>query len=413
MSKPRKDTKPVADHYHWWWLRSWHGMRMGAWVRLLARNRFQVHPLRIPMAAIITLCSGLNSLLGGVDRLIYGRRVDRTQIERPPLFILGHWRCGTTFLHELLSEDDRFASPTGYECIAVNHVLLTQRWLPVLLQPVVPSRRPMDAVALGAARPQEDEFALVNMGIPSPYLRTAFPNRPPQFMEYLDFVGVPEKDLQRWKNAMLHFARLVTFNRQRQLVFKSPPHTGRIKVLLEIFPGAKFVHLVRDPYTMFASTLHLWQAMERVEGFQLSKGAGLREYVFQSLERMYRAFENQRHLIAPGHICDVHYEDLVSDPIGQVQTVYEKLALGDFEQVRPHLEGYVTSHKDFMTNRHQLDEPTRSEIARRWATYFENYGYPAKQGGLEPATKVDCYTKEAESPVGRCLQGEQYAIVMK
>lgn len=388
-------------------------MRMGTWLRLLACNHFQVRPLRVPLAAIITLCSGLNSCLGAMNDLIYGRRVERTRIEHPPIFIFGHWRSGTTYLHNLLSQDDRFAAPTVYECHAVNHALLTQRVLPIVLKPFVPSRRPMDAVAFGLARPQEDEFALVNMGIPSPYLRTAFPNRPAPFLEYLDFVGVPEKDLRRWKDAMLHFARLVTFNRQKQLVFKSPPHTGRIRVLLEIFPGAKFVHLVRDPYTMFASTLHLWQAMERVEGLQLNKGDGLREYVFQSLERMYRAFERQRHLIDPGHICDVHYEDLLSDPIGQVQIIYEKLGLGDFEQVRPKLEGYVASQRDFMTNQHQLDEPTRAEIARRWATYFVKYGYPAEQGGLEAATKVDCCSEKAETSVGRRLQGDQYTIGMK
>jgi hypothetical protein len=383
MGKPQKDTKPVAADYHWWWMRSWHGMGTGTWLRLLARNRFQIHPLRIPMAAIVTLFSVGNSMLGTMQRLAYGRRVDHTRIEHPPLFILGHWRCGTTYLHDLLSLDDRFAAPTAYECHAVNHALLTQRVLPVVLRPFAPSRRPMDAVTFDFGRPQEDEFALMAMGIPSPYLRAAFPNKPAQFMEYLDFVGVPDEDLQRWKDALLRFARLVTFNRRKQLVLKSPPHTGRVRVLLEIFPGAKFIHLVRDPYSMFASTLRLWQAMDETEGLQLSKGTGLREYVFQSLERMYRAFEGQRHLIDPGHICDVHYEDLVADPVGQVKTIYEKLALADFDRVRPRLKKYVESQKGFKTNRHHLDEPTRAEISRRWAAYFANYGYAVKQTGTD------------------------------
>ena len=46
-------------------------------------------------------------------------------------------------------------------------------------------------MAAGWDRPQEDEFALCNMGVRSPYLTIAFPNHPPQDQDYLDFRGVP------------------------------------------------------------------------------------------------------------------------------------------------------------------------------------------------------------------------------
>ena len=52
----------------------------------------------------------------------------------------------------------------------------------------------MDNMLAGWDRPQEDEFALCNMGVPSPYLTFVFPNHPPQYPEYLDLEGVPAKD---------------------------------------------------------------------------------------------------------------------------------------------------------------------------------------------------------------------------
>ena len=35
---------------------------------------------------------------------------------------------------------------------------------------------------------------------------------------------------------------------------KNPPHTGRVKELVKMFPNAKFIYLMRNPYTVFEST---------------------------------------------------------------------------------------------------------------------------------------------------------------
>ena len=59
------------------------------------------------------------------------------------------------------------------------------------------------------------------------------------------------------------------------------------------------------------------------------------------------AFPRSPQEIDPGQICDVHYEDLVRDPVGQLRAVYEKLDLGDFEQVRPKIQQYAHSKRDY------------------------------------------------------------------
>ena len=33
----------------------------------------------------------------------------------------------------------------------------------------------------------------------------------------------------------------------KRIVLKSPAHTARVRVLLELFPKARFVHIIRDP----------------------------------------------------------------------------------------------------------------------------------------------------------------------
>jgi hypothetical protein len=233
----------------------------------------------------------------------------------------------------------------------------------------------MDNMVTGWERPQEEEFALCSMGLPSPYLTMAFPNDPPQFDEYLDFEGVPRADVERWQQALLWFLRRVGYRQPGQIVLKSPPHTGRLKVLLELFPKARFVHIVRDPEVVFASTVKLWKSLYKIQALQLARYEHLEEYVLASFERMYRAFERQRSLVPPGRIVDVRYEDLVREPVEQLRMIYERLELSGFEQALPGFQKYLESVRDYQTNRHQLDPAVKAQIDRRWGPFMRQYGY--------------------------------------
>jgi hypothetical protein len=149
-----------------------------------------------------------------------------------------------------------------------------------------------------------------------------------------------------------------------------------------MFPDARFVHIVRNPYVIFPSTVKLWKRMYRYHGLQAPRFAGLEEHVFNTFNRMYEVFEEDRRHVPAGQFCEVRYEELVKDPVGQMRAVYERLGLGDFEVVRPAIEGYVERTKDYKTNRHELPSEMREQITRRWAAFIERYGYapPAEEG---------------------------------
>jgi hypothetical protein len=194
--------------------------------------------------------------------------------------------------------------------------------------------------------------------------------------------GVPDDELREWKRHVQWFVQSLTYARQKPLILKSPPHTGRIAILSELFPGARFIHITRDPYTLFASTRRLWPALDTAQGLQLPKNAHLDEYIFTCFERMYRGFERQRLALPAQRICDVRYEDLVRDPVGQLAAIYEKLRLGDFEPVRHELQTLLQNHRDYQPNRHEDLEPEiKAEIRRRWRGYAEKYGYAEEPAG--------------------------------
>jgi len=357
--------------------RFWHGMTFSAWAKLLVRNRFAISPRRFPLACAISGFTLLNSGLRILQELMYGRRADARHLSQWPIFIIGHWRSGTTLLHELMVLDSRHNFPTTYQCFAPHHFLLTELFITEWFGFVLPSRRPMDNMEAGWTRPQEDEFALCNLGIRSPYLTIAFPNRPPADREYLDLVGLPPEEIQRWKDALLWFLKRVNYSDPRRIVLKSPPHTARVKTLAELFPAARFVHITRNPYEIFSSTMKLWSSLYRDQALQVSRDPGLREYVFDSLERMYAAYAQQRQYVPDERLHELRYEDLVADPVGQIAAIYDRFELGGFDKVQPRLHEYQESRRDYRTNRHRLDEDLRQEIRRRWSWYFEEFGYDA------------------------------------
>lgn len=374
-AKPAKE-KEKFHPYPWYSPRFWHGMRYGDWIKLAAKHRFDFSLVRWPMALAIGAVTPFNSAMRLVQNAVYGKRIAETKIEKPPVFIIGHWRSGTTFLHELMYLDQRYASPNTYQCFCPHHFLLTEWPMLKFGWWLMPRHRPMDNMEAGFERPQEDEFALLTLGAPTPYLRMAFPNHPPPYMEFLDMRGVAESDLKRFEDALRHFVQLLTFHTGKQVLLKSPPHTGRIEVLSRMFPGAKFLHITRNPYALYSSTVRLWKSLDDVQGLHWPpRPVGLEEYVFECLSRMYSGFESQRPKIDPNHIYDIRYEDLVKDPVAKLSEVYERLDLGDYEAVRPKIEAHVAGQKNYKTNKHELDEGLKRQIRDRWSLYFERYGY--------------------------------------
>lgn len=377
---PALPKQEQRNAYPWYCPLFWHGMGVGDFLKLASKNHFRIRPGRWGMTVSATCYGIFNSTFGGIQRLFFRRKIEETAIEQPPIFILGHWRSGTTYLHELLSLDERFCTPNYYQCLAPMHFLVTEAVISRVCWWMVPRQRPMDNMEAGFKHPQEDEFALCNLGVPTPYLRMAFPNEPAPYLEYLNMEGVPQEDRKRWKDTLVNFAKSITYAYDKPIVFKSPPHTGRIEILLEAFPDARFVHIARHPYELFASTMRLWKTLDEIQGFQFPNNVGREEYVFDCFERMYRGYERQRRLIPAGRLYEIRYEELTADPLEEMRKVYEKLDLGEFENVQPRLEEYLKDHQDYQRNQHVLAAEIREQIDRRWGDYMERFCYPGSAG---------------------------------
>ena len=121
------------------------GITFGDWFRLLCDNRFDISPRRLMRAAAITAQSAQNSVTRRLEEWRYSAKVRETEV-LPPLFVLGHWRSGTTHLHNLLAVDNRFAFPNNYDALFPHAMLLTEGVQSPFMQRFLSPRRPMDNI---------------------------------------------------------------------------------------------------------------------------------------------------------------------------------------------------------------------------------------------------------------------------
>ena len=352
------------------------GLSTGGWFQMLRENNFAVHPTCLIRAVAITLASPWTTFFGYYEKWRYGRQVAETQV-KPPLFILGHWRSGTTHLHNLFSIDQRFTYPNFYQVLFPQTFLCSEYVFPKVIKPFLPATRPFDNVKLTFDAAAEDEFAICHSTMRSSDMSMIFPNNEDHYDKYLTLRDVPSKHLDEWRAGLLLFLKKLTWKHQKPIVLKSPHHTCRIRLLLEMFPDAKFVHIHRDPYTVFQSTLKMLKGWDPQYRLQCRDFNLLEERVIRQYKEMYDVFFREKELIPKGNFHEVCFEELEIDPLGEMQKAYEALSLPDFAEVEPGLRAYTETLADYQKNKHpEFDAEKRQRIATEWRRTFDEWGYP-------------------------------------
>ncbi|NIA16213.1 MAG: hypothetical protein GWP08_19290, partial [Nitrospiraceae bacterium] len=284
----------------------------GHWVRLL-RSGGGVDPKYYGRALFVTALSPITPLSRLIERVRHGGRVAAAELKDDPVFIIGHWRSGTTHLHNLLSRDPRFGFVTTFQTQAPKSFLSAYHTSRVIMSAMMPGTRPMDNMPLGTDLPQEEEFCLCNACMHSFYVCWYFPRIGEErlFRKYVLFDGVSEAEFEEWRREYVELVKKATINMDgRQLVLKNPANTARVESILRVFPQARFIHIYRDPYVVYKSTLQLRRTLPRMFTFQNLEFDDLEERVLQEYREMMGRFFERKGRIPKGQLAEIRYEDL-------------------------------------------------------------------------------------------------------
>lgn len=347
------------------------GVRPDLWRRL--RSAHGIDAPYLARAAVISRAARENERDAHRQRDALDGLADVTV--QAPLFVLGHYRAGTTRLHHLLATDPQWHAPTLVEVtnpwtFAVDASRRVRR-----LRRLLPSTRVYDAVAVHPAMPMEDEFAIAAMSGASHLLRYAFPHDWNRFERFLTLDHATDDEVRQWRDALLHFAQSLTRFNGKPLVLKSPPHTAKIPHLLALFPDARFVFLHRHPYEIAASMEAMIQTTLPISTLHRAT-PDVADAVDQTFATTVRAYLRDRSRIPSGRLVEVAYDDLVADPVETVAGIYRQLELPEADAARARLAEVIGGEAPFPRNvRPPLAEARRRSIAARCPEAFEAWGY--------------------------------------
>ena len=294
-----------------------------------------------------------------------------------PVFILGHWRSGTTFVHNVLSCDDSFGCCSTYQTVFPHLMLWGRPFFKRCMSLLMPSERPTDSMALGADLPQEEEFALSNMTACAHYHFWMFPRRMAEYRDkYLTFEAATEQERQEFMQALDKLIRIsLHVTGKKRYLSKNPPHTGRIGMLLEMYPDAKFIYLIRNPYAVFESTRSFFRNTLAPIRLQTISDEELDREILLNYRALYERYEADKRLIPEGHLAEVRFEEFEAHPLETAEAVYGKLSLGDFERVRPAMERYLEGQRGFRKKAYRFDPQTQLTVERHWGEALRQWGY--------------------------------------
>ncbi len=275
------------------------------------------------------LVSFILSILSLGDKFVWFLVRKKLRRVQPPLFVLGHWRSGTTHLHNLLCLDERAGFSTTFQTVMPNLLFGFHRPLLWFMRLIMPKTRPVDNVELDARNPQEEEFGLGNVMEISYYNWWYFPATWDYFLEnHLTLQSLSAKDLERWKKTYLTFIKRGLIRESKfWFVSKNPPNTARIPVLLDMFPHARFVYIHRNPYEVFVSSQRFFKAILEPLQLQDISEDEFNQQILKAYCLLYDEYEKQKHLIPKNRLVEFAYSDFLKNELSYLQFIYSQLQI--------------------------------------------------------------------------------------
>ncbi len=361
---------------HTWSLKHWPGRR-----RTLLR-----------LLVLVPLEYVFHALCFTLDYLLFPA-LWKQQVRRP-VFIVGHARSGTTLAHRLLAADGETFSYFLYWEMFFPSLLQKKciRWLGMLDEKFLGRALNKRLVAwddktFGPFRQMHD-MSLWNSEEDQFVMRGAFVTQQWSLdipmMDVIDIFHIdemPEKKRRRW---MHHYRECV----KRQLVLnggdkihlsKNPLMSGWVQALIETFPDARIVVMMRDPVQCIPSVLKLVELTWRGRGWRRDDYARslqvLTDISFESFRHPAQVLS--RHPATPQIVVD--YRELTTRPRDTVHKIYHALDMplsAGFDRYLSEEEGRAKSHKtDFHYSIDDYDL-SRERIEAELSDFYTRYDWP-------------------------------------
>jgi hypothetical protein len=326
----------------------------------------------------------------------------KTQPVEKPLFILGNLRSGSTFLHRLLSRDretftsltiwDIFLTPSVTQKKITQFVARLDNNLGGHLHRLLgefdrQTLRKIKIHHISFFQPEEDENILFHIW-DTLWISFLFPflDELPDY-EHFDAAFTLERKhrIMAFYKSMLQ--RHMYATGKKYFVAKNPAFSPKIETLVEFFPDARIIYLVRNPLDMLPSTISMINYGRRVFTEPQEKWLYLDEIVDMTKHWYNYPLKYLDSHPSPRHLI-LNYEDLIQRPEQVLRLLYEQFSYPD----RPGLDTIVdqavketlTFNSDHIYSYQEMGF-TREQIVELYAGIFERFGFDKREEEMSSA----------------------------
>ena len=333
------------------------------------------------------------------EQLLMEPKLPKLEDMPPPVFILGHWRSGTTHLYNIMCESGGWGFvPPVATGLPWDLFGLARAFRP-LLERALPEHRYIDNIPVTPTSPQEDEIAIANMSDVSFYHGIYFPRA---FAENvtrgLFFDGCTTGEIRGWRKQFAYFLRkLYLYQGERPLLIKNPVYTGRFAMLKEMFPDAKFIHIHRNPYDVFVSMRNFYKKLLKEFALQGYGHVDIDETTLSVYERMMNDYLRDAEGMPSDKLAELRYDELDADPLAAVAWIYEELGLPGFDAARGSFEAYLASVATFEKNKFDYSDEAAAKVEARLKPFIERWEYSRPGRKAEAASGDDDEARRGEN----------------
>lgn len=347
------------------------------WMNILIQNNFSIDYQFIPRALYVTAMTAALAPFRYYEHKKFHHKLQNVTVKEP-LFIIGHFRSGTTFLHYLLGQDPGLGYVSTFETMTPGMIIANEEMFRNLVKNHLPAKRPMDDLEMHATLPYEEEYAIANMSAFSFYHGWYFPrNWNHYFDRYVLFKDMSEKEITCWKKTYDYFLKKITYkNNGNHVLLKSIVNTARIKQLVELYPNARFIHIHRNPYQVYKSTWKLYQKILPIFSFQHIDTKTLDQLILETYQKLFNQYLKNKQVIPQENLIEFSYDEFIKKPVETIKRTYERLRLTGFSKAKPFFTSYAERHKNYKASVYSFSDEEKQKIYSHWKIMFDAYDYP-------------------------------------
>ena len=350
-------------------------MTFGRLIRVLSRNNISWNLKTSGRILFLLQSSVWSSIFATVEKFRYGKLIKVMPCPDDPVFIIGHWRTGTSLLFKLMSLDEQFTAPTLFQVAEPDSMLTSHAYYKPVMKTLVGETRPMDNVRIGMDEPQEDEYAVFRLTACSPLEQLVFPCREEYFLEKFAECKTLSKTEEQIKTQLKFFFTKINYHRNGTILSKNPFHSFRIRMLMETFPKARFIQIHRHPFSVVPSTINMWDILQRENALnnELHKHG-----IAETCKVMNLISENisaGTAALPEGSFAETRFEDLEHDPVNTLRKLYAVLKLDFPEGIEIRIKEFMAINRNFAKNKFLLSDSDKEVIESELNDYMRKYSY--------------------------------------